>query len=979
MSYRSLWLSLVLLVLPVAPVFGQSGNVGANFTSATEGAIAPVAGALSVPPDTTGAVGPNHYIQYNNGGLVIYNKAGGTTTALMSETAFWQNKAGLSSAIATLASGDPRVVFDQLSGRWVVIAFTGSPTNNRLLIARSDTTDPNGTWKGTSIAAASGQFADFPTLGVDRNGVTLAVNNFGGGTFTGVYVYSIPKADLYAATPSLTNMTTLVNTSTGFASQGVNNFNTNQTGASAGALVSSNFTNAIRYTPINGSGAAGATLGTATTLSVSSFGAPPNIQAPNAGNNGLSTRFIDTGDTRTMSTVYRVGNFLYMARHASLNGGTQSGIRVTVLNLSGATPTVAAEATLGGTSDPNFNSYYPSVAANANGDVVVGYSRSGFIGSGNAANRWIGSYASVGKFNGTNALTFSSTPIELFAGERDYTSFEGTGSANPNRWGDYSATTLDPADPGVFWTTQEYAAKTADGSGSGSGFTNWATRATEVIPTVAGEVRWRTAAAGTFGTAANWFNATSPGAADHVIFSRWSASNYTVSVAGGATNDRLSVRQTGTGTLTFNIPTGSTWSLTNSSSSTPSFVVSEFQGTSNVTITGGGVLSTQYAQIAPAAFGTGTVTVDGATWTNAFDLSIGGTAAGGAGGTGTLNVRNGGAVAVGGTLGIYQGDGTTVQVSVGNATAAGSLSAAGLTGGAGVTPRIDLGHAGSTLTVTNGLGTTFGGGVTGSGSVAKQGAGTLTLTGANTYTGATTVAGTGTLALSGSGSIAGSKTVTVGTGSTLGVSGVTGGANFDPTSAQFALASGQTLQGTGTVNGGVTVRPGASIRGDSGTGTGTLTVAGALVLQGAAAGGGATLNSVVSDNGTGTPDHSTVGAATVNLAIDTTNKFNLVLAQGAAYLPQGVQYLDVLATTTGGIRLNGGSPLSPNTTIDPVTYTLTGQGGLILGPVYQLAVDGTGTVLLLSFTPVPEPATVLGVAAGVLGVAGLVRRRRRVA
>ena len=29
-----------------------------------------------------------------------------------------------------------------------------------------------------------------------------------------------------------------------------------------------------------------------------------------------------------------------------------------------------------------------------------------------------------------------------------------------NRWGDYSATTPDPADPQVFWTTQEYVAST---------------------------------------------------------------------------------------------------------------------------------------------------------------------------------------------------------------------------------------------------------------------------------------------------------------------------------------------------------------------------------------------------------------------------------------------------------------------------------------------------------------------------------------
>ena len=60
-------------------------------------------------------------------------------------------------------------------------------------------------------------------------------------------------------------------------------------------------------------------------------------------------------------------------------------------------------------------------------------------------------------------------------------------------------------------------------------------------------------------------------------------------------------------------------------------------------------------------------------------------------------------------------------------------------------------------------------------------------------------------------------------------------------------------------------------------------------------------------------------------------------------------------------------------------YVLSAPGYAI-DPNYSLAVasDGGGGYLLqLTFTPVPEPATVFALAAGALGLGGLVRRRLR--
>src|SRR5207248_2373459 len=108
---------------------------------------------------------------------------------------------------------------------------------------------------------------------------------------------------------------------------------------------------------------------------------------------------------------------------------------------------------------------YPSIAVNPAGDIVVGFSGANSTTFGSA-------YAIAGHFDGTN-VTWG-TAIQTQAGSAANTT---------GRFGDYSATTLDPADPGVFWSTQEFVPSS----------NAWQTRTAEVIPTVAGEVRWKAA------------------------------------------------------------------------------------------------------------------------------------------------------------------------------------------------------------------------------------------------------------------------------------------------------------------------------------------------------------------------------------------------------------------------------------------------------------------------------------------------------
>src|SRR5581483_8666239 len=161
-------------------------------------------------------------------------------------------------------------------------------------------------------------------------------------------------------------------------------------------------------------------------------------------------------------------------------------------------------------------------------------------------------------------------------------SYHLSGSDGRNRWGDYSATSRDPADPGIFWTTQEWAA----------GATTWSTQLSEVIVPDAGEVRWLSAVSGSFSAGSNWIGGAAPGASSHTIFSRPvnpAGAGYlvTLDAASSVTNDRLSLRQ---GKVIFDL-NGGTYTVTDTNPATPSLTVAEFASSSTLTMRNGTINS----------------------------------------------------------------------------------------------------------------------------------------------------------------------------------------------------------------------------------------------------------------------------------------------------------------------------------------------------------------------------------------------------
>jgi hypothetical protein len=94
--------------------------------------------------------------------------------------------------------------------------------------------------------------------------------------------------------------------------------------------------------------------------------------------------------------------------------------------------------------DPNQDIYMGSIAVNKFSDVVIGFSAS-------STSQFASSYAVHGKT--IDGRTTFGDPVLLKAGvARD----EVTGGSGGARWGDYSATVVDPENPLMFWTFQEW-------------------------------------------------------------------------------------------------------------------------------------------------------------------------------------------------------------------------------------------------------------------------------------------------------------------------------------------------------------------------------------------------------------------------------------------------------------------------------------------------------------------------------------------
>jgi hypothetical protein len=410
-----------------------------------------------IPPDTDGAVGPNHVVTMLNSQVRVHDRSGRelVTTTLAS---FWARVS------ADLFVSDPRIEYDPATDRWIVsaIAFTNAVKDSSVLVGASQTGDPTGTWDLYRIVAdpdTSLLFADYPTLGFNKDWIAVQVNMYGFPQTDPTSRQQLVRTQIYAFDKS--------NILAGGSDARHTRFSRDDLGSTqvpavtydAGLPVlflleewngNSNGTGYLRLYSIGGpvGSEVFSSVAFPATDDVWDFAPPGNGDFGPQKDASVNSRtgkpiLVQTGNSDLSHVVFRNG--MITAAHTVFlpaGGATRSAIQWWQLTMDGS---VVQRGRLDDATGKTFYAY-SSIAPNRNNDLLLGYtsySEQQYPSAGYA-------FRAAGDPPGTlraEAL--------LKAGESAYTKTFGGGR---NRWGDYSVSAVDPANDTDLWTIQEYAA-----------------------------------------------------------------------------------------------------------------------------------------------------------------------------------------------------------------------------------------------------------------------------------------------------------------------------------------------------------------------------------------------------------------------------------------------------------------------------------------------------------------------------------------
>lgn len=171
------------------PVFADpvlQSAPGLSFTPSTAGNFEGIASTEQsdtigwvLPPDTNGAIGPNHYLQTVNVSFAVYQRNGTRIYGPAAINTLWQN---FGATCGVSNDGDPTVLYDHLADRWFIsqLAIPNFPNGPFYqCLAVSATGDPLGSWYRYEYVISDTKLNDYPKFGVWPDGYYLSVNQFG--------------------------------------------------------------------------------------------------------------------------------------------------------------------------------------------------------------------------------------------------------------------------------------------------------------------------------------------------------------------------------------------------------------------------------------------------------------------------------------------------------------------------------------------------------------------------------------------------------------------------------------------------------------------------------------------------------------------------------------------------------------------------------------------------------------------------------
>jgi hypothetical protein len=428
--------------LPLAGIFNNTNGPGLNQLTVA-------------PPDSTGAIGPNHYVEMVNQQIGVYDR----TLALLGSS----DNGAFMGAPAGLTVTDPQIQWDGQGGHWLYAALGVAQGQNMLLFGWSKTPNPSDLVNGwCRFGTPRGQWLDdYPKLGHDDHYISVGTNVYDdtGG------VYTFKTANIFAIRkPQAGDASCSVDT-VAYVADAANPLH-NADGSLAFTPVPANTADAspngyivAAHSPVDGAGPSApkimvwhwAQVGGLPALFsdgdvvVSTFDVPAPV--PQAG----TTNVLDTLDARLTQAVAvndpgAGGAKGIWTQHTIAGPGGRSIVRWYEI-LGGSPATLRQQ---GDVSSPTDFVWNGAISPSIGGDsAAVFYNRGG---------------GPVLPIIGAQSRTASTAlnsmdPGELVIASSSATDLDFTCQyskpTDPCRWGDYAGASPDPSHPGVIWGSNQ--------------------------------------------------------------------------------------------------------------------------------------------------------------------------------------------------------------------------------------------------------------------------------------------------------------------------------------------------------------------------------------------------------------------------------------------------------------------------------------------------------------------------------------------
>lgn len=378
------------------------------------------------PPDPTLATGPNHVVVTVNTSIAFFSKTG---------TKQFQQDLGPNGFFASVNPTnfvfDPKVFFDQVSRRFVVVApeLDQAGGQSKCLVAVSDDADPNGTWYKYRIEAKTSNggnefWLDYPGWGYNKDAFVITGNMFplGGGGFGGVQFIVLQKAPMLSGGSA--QVTSIVDPNA-FTAQVCHTMDSSTDKVFCIAVGNNTSLDLFAITNITSS----------PTLRKTS------VPVPRFNGNSIAlsrnNARLDTVGSRLISSYYRGGRIVATHTVGATDNDNRAAVRWYEVDVRSWPASGSPSLVQSGQVVPPVGQHYwmPGICSNRNGDITIVFNRCS---------------ATISADMMTVARKRSDPAGTMGAPKLLWTSAGAYGGGS-HRWGDYAEACTDPNDDSTFW------------------------------------------------------------------------------------------------------------------------------------------------------------------------------------------------------------------------------------------------------------------------------------------------------------------------------------------------------------------------------------------------------------------------------------------------------------------------------------------------------------------------------------------------